>query len=141
MKDQILNELVENQLKDVLPEYKLNIKDIIRIRKKISTSIFDKKKCCMWEGYIIHRKNKNPNSRYFFRSERRSLHRILYSNYVEELKDNEYIKFNCKNGGECCNINHFCKYKYVTKKNFKKRIIPSQKKNINIEHNIILNFD
>ena len=50
MKDQILNELVENQLKDVLPEYKLNIKDIIRIRKKISTSIFDKKKCCMWEG-------------------------------------------------------------------------------------------
>ena len=43
MEDKILKELVENQIKYMPIEYKLNIKDIIRIRKNISTSIFDKK--------------------------------------------------------------------------------------------------
>lgn len=50
MKDKILNELIENQLKDILIEHKLNIKDIICIRKNIKSSIFKKiNVVCRWD--------------------------------------------------------------------------------------------
>ena len=37
---------------------------------------------------------------------------MLYINYVEDISENEYVKFSCKNKGKCCNINHMKKYSY-----------------------------
>ena len=48
----------------------------------------------------------------YFNKKKIALHRILYNNYVEEIHDNEYIKFICSNKGRCCNINHMKKFIY-----------------------------
>ena len=37
---------------------------------------------------------------------------LLYNNYIGELSNKEYIKFNCINKGKCCNIYHMSKYLY-----------------------------
>ena len=34
------------------------------------------------------------------------MHRLLYENYVSDIEENQYIKYNCSNKGICCNINH-----------------------------------
>lgn len=85
-----------------------------RICKYIDTSIFDKNKCCLWNGYItnINNSNKGTYVNFYFRNKKVALHRLLYSNFVAPLNSSEYLKFNCDNKGICCNINHYEKYKY-----------------------------
>jgi hypothetical protein len=39
----------------------------------------------------------------------------LYCNFVEDLSDDEYLKFSCENKGNCCNIKHLKKFKYQKK--------------------------
>ena len=65
--DNILIELIDFQLKNIPLEYKLSRNDIMRIRKKISTSMFNNDKCCVWEGYITHKNNKKrkPHIKFF----------------------------------------------------------------------------
>ena len=109
----ILNELLNNQRKDVKSENKLNKNDILQISNNINSSIFDKNKCCIWKGYITN-KNNNRGSYINFnfqKNKKKALHRLLYENYVDNLNKNEYIKYICKNKGSCCNINHFKKVK------------------------------
>jgi len=85
-----------------------------RICKYIDTSIFDKKVCCIWNGYITNANNSNKGTyvNFYFRNKKVALHRLLYSNFVAPLDSSEYLKFNCDNKGICCNINHYEKYKY-----------------------------
>lgn len=42
-----------------------------------------------------------------------ALHRLLYSNFVDHLSEDEYLKFTCDNKGKCCNIYHMKKFKYT----------------------------
>jgi hypothetical protein len=112
--NEIFKELIKKQLPDVPSQWKLNINDMKRICKYIDTSIFDKKICCIWNGYITNMNNSNKGTyvNFYFRNKKVALHRLLYSNFVAPLDSSEYLKFNCDNKGICCNINHYEKYKY-----------------------------
>jgi hypothetical protein len=108
MQSNILLELIQNQLKTVQNDKKLLYNDLKRISKYIKTSIFGDE-CSIWHGYITAIKHDDKNSyiNFFFRKKKYALHRLLYINYIGELHDSEYLKFNCVNKGKCCNINHF----------------------------------
>jgi len=118
-KNQYFNELLKKQITGISSDKKLNYNDLKRISKFIKSSIFDKKKCSIWDGYIT---NENNNSKgtyinFYFNKKKIALHRLLYINYKENLLDSEYLKFSCENRGKCCNINHMKKYSYNKKIN------------------------
>lgn len=102
--------MLNRQLKNVQLTKKFTYKDIMRIVKHIEKSIFGKQ-CCIWKGFIANEKpNKSPYINFYFREKKLALHRLLYSNYVNTLSSNEYIKYSCKNKGKCCTLNHMIKY-------------------------------
>lgn len=115
---ELLKELLTKQLKTVQYQKRLQYSDLKRICKYINSSIFDPVKCCKWEGYITNSNNtcgKGTYINFYFRKKKAALHRLLYSNFIGELLDDEYLKFNCENKGTCCNIHHFKKFKYLPK--------------------------
>lgn len=116
-KDDILDELLVNQRKHVPFSKKLQFSDLKRICKHIDGNIFNNTKCCLWTGYItnVNNVNKGVYINFFFRKKKVALHRLLYINFVDDLNKNEYLKFNCANGGKCCNIHHIKKYEYNIK--------------------------
>jgi len=127
----ILKELSKKQLKDVPPKWKLGMNDIKRISKYIDSSIFSDDKCVIWNGYITNDNNiyKASYVNFYFKNKKVALHRLLYSNYVSPLKDNEYLKYKCNNKGKCCNINHYEKYTYMDKNICEKEQPKNHKKN------------
>lgn len=113
-KNIFFSELLKKQITGIPLDKKLSYNDIKRISKFIKSSVFDKKKCSIWNGYIT---NENNNSKgtyinFYFNKKKIALHRLLYINYIGVLSDNEYLKFSCENKGKCCNINHLKKYSY-----------------------------
>lgn len=112
--NEIFDELMDNQLSTVPPQWKLSLTDMKRICKYVDTSIFDPTQCCIWRGYITNMNNSNKGTyvNFYFKNKKVALHRLLYSNFVSPLESNEYLKFNCENKGICCNIHHYEKYKY-----------------------------
>ena len=68
----------------------------------------------------------------YFREKKLALHRLLYSNYIGPINDNEYIKFNCKNKGKCCTINHLIKYEQDTEE-----VVHDENNNDDNDNNII----
>ena len=109
-KKKILSELTSLQLKTIDINKKFTYRDIMRICKHINKSIFGKQ-CSLWEGFVANIKaNKSPYINFYFRGKKLALHRLLYINYVEALKENEFIKYSCKNKGRCCCLNHMIKY-------------------------------
>lgn len=151
--DKILIELIQNQKKNVINGKKLLYSDLRRISKYLSKSIFGNE-CSLWNGYITTIKNDDKSSyiNFYFNGKKYALHRLLYQNYIGELDDSEYIKFNCLNKGKCCTIGHFYKIlkdKEDEKKDEKKDILDTNSSN-NIESNnektkelkdIIVDFD
>ena len=109
-KDTILVDLIQNQKNNVNNDKKLLYNDKRRVSKYLSTSIFGDE-CSLWNGYITTIKNDDRSSyiNFYFNGKKYALHRLLYQNYVGELLDSEYIKFNCENKGKCCTIKHFDK--------------------------------
>ena len=105
-------ELLQNQRKDISGDKKLLYSDLKRISKYLQTSIFNDK-CSLWNGYITSIKGineeKNMYINFYFKGKKHALHRLLYINFIGDLNDCEYIKFNCLNKGKCCNIHHFYK--------------------------------
>lgn len=140
--DKILIELIKNQKKDIVNDKKLLYNDLRRISKYLKKSIFDNE-CSLWSGYITIIKNDEKKSyiNFYFCGKKHALHRLLYTNYIGELLDSEYIKFRCPNKGKCCNINHFYKnnddHKIETNSNTDKtpQIIPKEHPD-----NIIVDF-
>lgn len=110
----IFRELVSHQLRNIQTNKKLQLCDIKRISRRINTSIFDENICSIWNGYITNTNNtsKGMYVNFYFRKKKVALHRLLYCNFVEDLNDDEYLKFNCENKGRCCNIHHMNKFKY-----------------------------
>jgi hypothetical protein len=125
----ILNELFINQLKNINPQKKLSYCDIQRISKFLKASIFGNT-CSLWTGYITNDKNINKGVyiNFYYNKKKIALHRLLYANYVGEISDKEYIKYNCVNKGKCCNIHHMSKFTY--KKN---NIVNSKSKISNVQ--------
>ena len=110
----IFRELVAHQLRNIQTNKKLQLCDIKRISRRITTSIFDENICSIWNGYITNTNNtsKGMYVNFYFRKKKVALHRLLYCNFVDDLNDDEYLKFNCENKGKCCNIHHMNKFKY-----------------------------
>jgi len=109
-KNDLLNELINKQRKDVYYSYKLSYRDLNRITKYIKCSIFGDK-CCLWDGYVsTSQKETSYYINFFFKNKKTSLQKLLYQNYIGNIDSGEYIKYTCENGGKCCNTNHFIKY-------------------------------
>ncbi len=110
-KSDILNELMINQRKDVYYAKKMTYKDLNRLIKYVDKSLFGEE-CCIWKGYVSCPNTDNPNYyiNFFFKNKKVGLHRLLYSNFVGEINNNDYIKYICINQGKCCNIRHFVKF-------------------------------
>lgn len=115
--NELLNELLIKQIKGVPQDKKLQYTDLKRVCKYIYSSIFDENNCCLWTGYVTNANNttKGTYINFYFRKKKAALHRLLYSNFVGELTDNEYLKFNCDNKGMCCTVKHLRKFKYQKK--------------------------
>lgn len=116
-KKKYLTELNSNQLRHIRPDRRLVYRDLCRVSKYISSSIFDDDNCCIWDGYVTNAKNtkKGTYINFFFRNKKVALHRLLYENFVGPLGDDYYLKFSCdgqENRGRCCNVKHMMKYKY-----------------------------
>ena len=140
--DKILKELIQNQKKNIIDK-KLMYCDLRRISKYLTKSIFNDE-CSIWNGYITTIKNDEKSSyiNFYYNGKKFALHRLLYQNYISDLNDSEYIKFNCHNKGKCCNINHI--YKIVKTDNEEKIIEPSKNNEINEKKepkNIIVDFN
>jgi len=135
-KNTILTELINKQVDNIILTKKLNYKDMVRIIKNLNTSIFSDDCCSIWTGYIVNdEKNKSLYINFYFKGKKISLHRLLYINYIGPLSDNEYIKFNCKNRGKCCNVKHMV---LLNKDINDDEIKDNNKKN---ELNFSINFD
>jgi hypothetical protein len=123
MRSEILNELIKKQLPNVPYGKKLSYSDLERLVKYIDTSVFHKKKCCLWSGYVTNSnvEKKKHYINFYFRKKKTALHRILYLNYVDVSCADGYISFSCKNKGHCCNVTHmkFNKYNNANCKNQK----------------------
>lgn len=115
--NEIMIEMIKKQLTCVRNDKKLQLGDIKRICKNIDGSIFGEK-CNLWNGLNVKKKYTYIN--FYFKQKKTALHRLLYINYVENIKNNEYIRYTCENPGICCNINHLKKFKYKNKKKTKK---------------------
>lgn len=140
----IFQELIINQRKDCKDNKKLSLSDMKRIAKNLKTSIFNKNECSIWNGYITnYNKVDKPNYiNFYFRHKKVALHRLLFENYITELGDDQYLKFNCKNKGCCVNINHM-----YTIKQLHKLPPPIIKKNVENKENrkkyknLVVDFD
>lgn len=131
-------ELVTKQLKIIPTNKKLQLSDIKRISRHINSSIFDENNCSIWTGYITNNKNelKGMYVNFYFRKKKCALHRLLYSNFIGELMDDEYIKYNCEYKGKCCNIYHMNKFKYFIHENKSTNNCSD-----NIQYNILKKID
>ena len=107
---EILSKLIKHQRTDIPLDKKLAFNDLNRISYNLPFDIFTDE-CCIWKGYITNLKSKTKNCyiSFFFKNKKVSLHRLLYANYIEDIHDNEYIKYTCGNKGKCCTINHMKK--------------------------------
>ena len=136
----ILVELIKNQKRDISSDKKLSYNDLKRISKYLKKSIFDDE-CSIWSGYItvINNDDKHSYINFYFNRKKHALHRLLYINYIDNLEDNEYIKFKCNNKGKCCNISHFYKNNKNTDESPKTPSINPQSVDKN-PSNIIVDF-
>ncbi len=107
---EILSKLIKNQRNDISLNKKLAFTDLTRISNNLPNDIFSDD-CCIWSGYITNLKSKKKNCyvSFFYKNKKVSLHRLLYANYIGNIKDNEYIKYTCNNKGTCCTLNHMKK--------------------------------
>lgn len=114
----LLNELLKNQLKTVPLDKKFRYNDLKRLCKYIKSSIFDENICTLWDGYItnVNNASKGVYINFYFKGKKTALHRLLYINFIGNLSDDEYLKFNCENKGKCCNVKHFKKFTYTKTK-------------------------
>jgi len=107
-KNKIYENLIKNQLSNVDIKYRLNLSDLRRIADNLLDDIFSNE-CSIWAGPVITNSNNKSYISFFYNTKKISIHRILYKNYINNLSDNEYLKYTCKNQEICCCINHFYK--------------------------------
>ena len=130
-KNKILVELINNQNDDIDNDKKLDVKSLQRISRNVESSLFGND-CVFWQGYITYIQSTDVHYiNFFFNGKKHALHRLLYLNFIGNLKKNEYLKYKCDNKGKCCNINH------ILKINSKKKSLEKDEneKKININDN------
>ena len=145
---EIISELIKNQISKIDESKRLHCTDFKRIARNIRTSLFHKKLCCLWQGYItnLNKANKGTYINFYFHKKKVALHRLMYCNYVNSIETEDYIKFLCQNKGYCCNVTCLKKFKYnVNLNKIKPQIYKNNLKTTTIEQNInknlFVNFD
>jgi hypothetical protein len=109
-KKKLLTELCLKQRKHNNDKYQLEINDLTRFLKYVNVSIFNTDDCILWTGYLTKcNNNKSCYINYYLNGLKLALHRILYINFIGDLKDKEYLKYSCLHSGKCCNLKHFSK--------------------------------
>ena len=126
-----LQELIDNQLKNVRQSKRLYFIDLQNIINNVESSLFDDSKCCIWNGKmsIMSYPYKNTYMKIMYKNRKNSLQRLLYENYIGEIIHTNYIKYTCGSNKtrNCCNINHMTcisdnKFKKdVLKRNYKEK--------------------
>ena len=107
-KKDLLTEMQMKQHSVIDKKYRLENSDIERLCKYINKSIFTSDGCVLWSGYLT--KSNGGKSHYvnfFIKGKKLAVHRILYINFIGELKTSQYLKYTCENPGCCCNLSHF----------------------------------
>ena len=145
---EIVSELLKNQRPLVQENRRLYLSDLKRIARNIRTSVFSVNTCCIWHGYItnLQKANKGTYINFYFHQKKVALHRLLFCNYINDVTDDDYIKFLCQNKGYCCNVNCLKKYKYnstgVCNYNKKTKVLKdnSNKHKIKINNNLFVHF-
>ena len=143
----ILFSLIKNQRSSIPFDKKLSYTDLKRISKYLNSSLFNNDECVLWSGYITTIKHDETKSyiNFYYNGKKFALHRLLYINYINDLNDSEYIKFNCINKGKCCNIKHFYKVKHDNEINnietINNEISNIEINNIKKKDTIIVDFD
>ena len=136
-KNKILVELINNQNENIDNNKKLDVKSLQRISRNVENSLFSNE-CVFWQGYITYIQSTDVHYiNFFFNGKKHALHRLLYLNYIGDLKKNEYLKYKCENKGKCCNINHILKInsknKSLEKDQIEKKIDSNNKNKNTIE--------
>jgi hypothetical protein len=109
-KKKIMDELLKNQRKNIQHKKKLNYSDMYRITKYVNKSLFGNE-CCLWSGYVCcFNKTKINYINFFFGGKKIQINRLLYENYIGDVKSDEIIKNICESGGKCCNVYHYGKF-------------------------------
>lgn len=112
-KNTILENLIKNQKEIVEFKFKLLLSDLKRITSNLSEDIFGDE-CSIWQGPILKTNNKEYIS-FFINGKKITLNRILYKNFIDNLNENEYLKYSCSNKGKCCTLKHFYKVNKINK--------------------------
>ena len=136
-KNKILVELINNQIDNIDNNKKLDVKSLQRISRNVENSLFSNE-CVFWQGYITYIQSTDVHYiNFFFNGKKQALHRLLYLNFIGDLKKNEYLKYKCENKGKCCNINHILKInsknKSLEKDQIEKKIDSNNKNKNTIE--------
>jgi len=147
-KKKLLHELTLKQLKNIPQHRRLTYRDLLRIVKHIDSSIFDKKKCCIWNGYVSQSNANSGNDsgtyiNFFFRGSKVALHRLLFENFVDQIDNGYYIRYTCdtKNKKQiCCNIHHMIKCDYTKQESEEESESESESEESNSESNLTLEF-
>jgi hypothetical protein len=130
----ILYELIKNQRNNISNK-KLSYNDIKKISENLNESIFNNNTCSLWYGGNLN----NNYINFYFNGKKVPLQRLLFINYIDDLNNNEYIKYKCSNKGICCNINHL--YKNNKNNNNNNNEINNDNNNNKIITNICVGFN
>ena len=105
---EILAEMLFKQRSEVPDDYKLEENDMKRIIKNVDGNIFDENNCVLWQKFLTKcNSGKSCYVNFYIKGKKFALHRILYANFIDDLRSTQYLKHTCDNPGQCCNINHF----------------------------------
>lgn len=93
---------------------KLELEDMYRIASNVPIDIFCSHNCIYYNGYLKTKKLKSGNEtkceyQISFKGKKVLLNRLLYHNFIDNIKINDIIVNTCKNKGICCNIRHLQK--------------------------------
>lgn len=106
----LIEDMVFKQRIDIPEEYRLEQSDMKRILKNVTGNIFDENECVLWQKFLTRCNNgKSCYVNFYIKGRKYALHRILYINFIDDLRPTQYLKHTCDNPGQCCNINHFYK--------------------------------
>jgi len=141
-KTELLNILIDKQLKDIDPNDRLSLNDIHRLTKYLRDNIFGED-CVEWGGYCERKTKRNRSCGiiFYFNGDKRALHRLLFTNYISPIPENTHIYFTCKNGPYCANVTHMFMKEYNNRKNKKKTKIDSSKDIFKINYDVEVQFD
>lgn len=139
-KEELLKTLIDKQRKNIPDEDRLEVKDIRRLVKFLQDTIFNEHGCTGWDGYYCKTFKKCTGITFFFKKEKRMIHRLLYINYKGDIPNNCFIRFTCPTGPYCCNVNHMNLKERVRK--YARRKPPKIKSDVfQINYDITTNFD